>query len=109
MMYAKGNGKVEVHSFGEGYGTSYLGEDGDNIFQKLANVAEKVGIVSRELSDVAKGDKKIATVPTDRASITFPLPGKPVGISVPLVPLIGGLGVLAYLAFNHNAPKRRRR
>lgn len=107
-MYTNGTGKrpvVEVHRIGEreGYG-SYLGD----IWMDISNVADKVGIVSRELSQVARGEKKIATVPTDKASITIPLPGKPVGVSIPLLPLVAGIGVLAYMAFHHPTRGRRR-
>ena len=86
-----------IYNLGEvsesGYGP-YLG----NIFDTLSKVASQVGIVSNELSKVSSGQAKIATVPTDRATITFPIPGSPVATSIPLVPLAIGAGLLLFFA-----------
>lgn len=91
-------GLAEVSAAGYG---PYLGEG--NFFDKLADIASKVGIVSEELSTVASGKAKIATIPTDRATITFPMAGTPIAASIPLLPLAIGAGVLLYFGL------RRRR
>lgn len=67
-----------------------------NIFDDIAKIAGKVGIVSNELADVAAGRSNIATVPTDRAVLTIPVPGSPVSASVPILPLAIGAGLLLY-------------
>jgi len=97
-------------AFGEvspsGYGP-YLGEVGadgygpylGNIFDDITKAATKVGVVSSQLSKVKAGKAKLAVVPTDVASITIPIPGKPVGFSLPILPLVLGAGLLTYLAF----------
>jgi hypothetical protein len=70
----------------------YLG----NIFDELSKIAKQVGIASDELAKVADGKSKIATVPTDQATITFPVPGSPIATSIPLFPLLIGVGALIY-------------
>lgn len=98
-------GEVSEHGYGpylgevsdHGYGP-YLGSNLGNIFDDITNVASKVGVVSSQLSKVKAGKAKLAVVPSDSASITIPIPGKPVGISVPLLPLALGAGALIWLA-----------
>lgn len=77
-----------------GYGP-YLGD----IFDDISRMAQEAGIVSGEVAKVVRGEAKIATVPTDRATITVPIPGKPVAASIPLLPLAIGAGLLLFLAF----------
>lgn len=82
-----------------GYGP-YLG----NIFDDISKIAGQVGIVSKELSSVSAGKAKIATVPTDTATLTIPMAGTPVAASIPLWAIGLGAAGLLYLAFG-----RRRR
>ena len=82
-----------------GYG-SYLG----NIFDDIAKVAGKVGVVSGELSRVASGDATVSTIPKGYASLTIPVPGSPVSQAIPLWVLGAGAAGLLYLAFR---PRRR--
>lgn len=98
--------------WGSNYGGRYLGEVSaggygpylGNIFDDISNIAAKVGVVSSQLAKVKAGKAKVAVVPTDRASLTIPIPGQPVGVSIPVLPLALGVGALAYLAF-----RRKRR
>jgi hypothetical protein len=78
-----------------GYGGRYLG----NIFDDIQKIAGKVGMVSGELSDVASGQKTVATIPTGYASLTIPVPGSPVSQAIPLWVLGVGAAGLLYLAF----------
>jgi hypothetical protein len=84
-----------------GYGP-YLGDSSvynlGNIFDDIAKIAGKVGIVSNELSNVASGESNVATVPKDKAVLVVPLAGG-LSKSIPLMPLVLGVGVLAFLAF----------
>ncbi len=86
-----------IYNLGEvsesGYGP-YLG----NLFDDIARVAQEVGVASGELAKVAAGQAKIATVPTDRATLTFPVPGSPVATSISLLPLALGAGALLWFA-----------
>lgn len=66
-----------------------------NIFDDLAKIAAKVGVVSHELSSVASGESNIATVPKDQAVIVMPVGGG-VSKSIPLLPLALGAAALLY-------------
>lgn len=81
-----------------GYGP-YLG----NIFDDIAKVAAKVGIVSNELSNVASGQSNIATVPKDQAVLVMPVGGG-VSKSIPLLPL--AIGAAALLFFGLRGRRR---
>lgn len=73
----------------------YLGD----IFSDIAKAAQKVGVVSGELSKVASGGATIATVPTGYASLTIPVPGSPVSQAIPLWVVGASAAALLYLAF----------
>jgi len=77
-----------------GYGP-YLG----NLFDDIAKVAGKVGIVSGELSKVASGGSTIATVPKGYASLTIPMGSSPVSQAIPLWVIGASAAALLYLAF----------
>lgn len=98
LPYSLGERSAAVYNLAgvasSGYGT-YLG----NIFDDIAKVAGKVGIVSGELSNVASGKSTISTVPTGYASLTLPIPGSPVSQAIPLWALGAGAAGLLYLAF----------
>lgn len=97
LPYSLGERSRAVYNLAEvpasGYGP-YLG----NFWDDLAKAAEKVSTVSGEVSKVVSGQSKVATVPTGYASVTIPVPGQPVGVSVPVVPLMIGAGLLLFLA-----------
>lgn len=76
-----------------GYGP-YLGD----FFDDLSKAAEQVGAISKELQQVAQGERKVATFPPDQATVVVPVGGKPVALAIPLVPLVAGAAFLAYLA-----------
>jgi hypothetical protein len=83
--YEEGFGEVTESGYGP-----YLG----NIFDDLSKVAQKVGVVSDKLSEVASGKTSIATIPRNQATITFPAGA--VSTSIPLWPLLIGAGALLY-------------
>lgn len=76
-----------------GYGGRYLG----NIFDDIAKIAGKVGIVSNELSNVASGQSDIATIPKNQATITLPVGGG-VQKAIPLWVVGAGAAGLLFLA-----------
>lgn len=53
--------------------------------------------VESEVRQVVTGQKKVATVPTGSASISIPVPGRDYAVTVPMVPLLLGGGLLALL------------
>lgn len=97
LPYSLGERSNAIYNLAEvppsGYGP-YLG----NIFDDLSKIASQVGVVSGELAKVASGEAKIATIPTNKASITIPLPNSQVGVAIPILPLAVGAGLLLYLA-----------
>lgn len=98
LPYSLGERSNAVYDLGEvspaGYGP-YLGD----IFSDIAKVADKVGIVSTELSKVASGQSTIATVPRGYATVTIPAGGSPVSQAIPLWAIGLGAAGLLYLAF----------
>lgn len=84
-----------------GYGP-YLG----NFFDDLKKIADKVGIVSSELSKVSSGQATVATIPTGYSSVTLPIGSSGVSTAIPLWVLGAGAAGLLFLAFR---PRSRRR
>lgn len=104
LPYSLGERNIDNLTLGEvsprGYGP-YLGNFFDtikNFATSVENVATKIGIASGQLSQVASGQANVATIPTNKATITIPTGNSGVGVSVPLVPLAIGAGVLLFLA-----------
>lgn len=75
-----------------GYGP-YLG----NFFDDLAKIAGKVGTVSGKIAEVTSGESKVAVIPSGYSTITVPIPGQPVGVSIPILPLAIGAGLLLFM------------
>lgn len=77
-----------------------LGDTGlGNFFDDLQAFAAKIAVISGQASRIKEGDAKLAVVPTSGASVTFPVPGQPFGVTVPILPLAIGAGLLLFLAF----------
>lgn len=91
--YSLGESPLDTYESAYGYGP-YLGE---NFFDKLQNIAQKVGAVAGELSDVREGNTKIATVDAHSPSLVFPVGGAPVAASIPLWMLAAGAAGLFLL------------
>ncbi len=100
LPYSLGEREASVFNKG-GYG-SYLG----NIFDDIAKIAGKVGMVSGELSSVASGEKKIGTFDPTKATLMMPIGGSPVATSIPLVPLAIGAGLLLYFGMSGRRSRR---
>lgn len=84
-----GIGEVGPHGYGP-----YLGDFWDD----AASIAEKVGLVADQAQRVVKGEAKVALVPTDHATISLPIPGSYAAVSVPILPIALGVGLLAWFA-----------
>lgn len=80
---------------GAPYGGQYL----EGLFDDIAKVADKVGVVSGELAKVASGQATVATIPTGQATLTLPIPGSPVSQAIPLWVIGLGAAGLLFLAF----------
>ena len=97
--YTLGESPFDKYESSYGFGP-YLGE---NFFDKLQNIAQKVGAVAGELSDVREGNTKIATVDANSPSFVFPVGGSPVAASIPWWAILAGVGGIVLLT------RRRRR
>lgn len=80
------------------YGLGGIFDDIAKFADKVGGIADTVSQAGDELSQVQSGKKKVALIPTTGLSVTVPYPGKPYGINLPVVPLLAGVGLLAYLA-----------
>jgi hypothetical protein len=83
-----------------GAGSVYLGDLYDDIARiagQVESVASRVKYVGKEMSSVARGEKQVATIPSQGPYAAIPLPGSRVGVSVPLIPLLAGAAALVWL------------
>lgn len=64
---------------------------------KVGRVAGTVSQVATQGADVEAGRSQVAVIPTGGSYATFGMPGQPYGASVPLLPVLLGVGVLAFL------------
>lgn len=77
---------------GGGYPWAGLGDWLDDI----QNAVTKAQVVKGEVEDITHGRTELATIPTDRPTITFPT-GKGVGLTIGIMPLVLGAAALLYL------------
>jgi hypothetical protein len=100
--YSLGESPLDTYESAYGYGP-YLGE---NFFDKLQNIAQKVGAIAGEISSVREGNTKIATVPANSPTLVLPGgEGSPFGLSIPWWAIAAGGVGLFMLA---RGTKRRR-
>lgn len=86
------------------YGLGDIFDTIASIAEKVATGAAKVDVVAQQAGQVAQGKKKVALIPTQGASFTLPVSGQMFGVTVPVMPLLIGAGVLAFFAL-----RRKRR
>jgi hypothetical protein len=70
-----------------------------DLLQDIANIANQVGASAEQIAKVQRGESKVAIVPADSISISIPVQGKPYSVTLPVVPVVIGVGLLVYFAF----------
>lgn len=79
------------------YSQPQLGDFFDDLTKfagKVGDVAGKVKRIGGEVGDVASGKKQVYTAPAGSGSVFVPVPGKPYGVALPLLPILLGGGAL---------------
>src|SRR5262249_16093730 len=89
---------VEIGEHRPRSGLAGFFDDLQKIAGQVGTVGQQVEEAAEQASAVSSGQKRVAVVPTNSATLTVPIPGSQFAASVLLVPVLLGLGaVLLFL------------